>query len=69
MAQQTNSEAVLSPGIDPDLNFETPNISCEYYNHCRFLNDFSANTGLKLLHINARSLQKMFHILLTILTS
>ena len=55
---QTNDNTVLNSNIDPDLNFETPDISCDYYDQDKFLKDFNKNTSTKLLHLNARSLQK-----------
>ena len=44
--------------IDPDLNFEAPDIGCDYYDQDQFLDNFRSNTDSKLLHINARSLPK-----------
>ena len=39
-------------------NFETPDISYDYYDQDKFLKDFKKITSTKLLHLNARSLQK-----------
>ena len=44
--------------IDPDLNFEAPDIGCDYYDQDQFLDNFKSNTDSKLLHINDQSLPK-----------
>ena len=55
---QVNDHTVINCNIDPDLNFVTPDISCDYYDVYKFSSDFNNNTCTKLLHVNARSLKK-----------
>ena len=51
----TDHTTIVNPDIDPDLNFESLDIHCTYYDQDDFLTDFGQNSNMKLLHINARS--------------
>ena len=52
----------MIPQIDPDENFQAATSNCDYYDQDEFLNAFSKTRcpNLKILHINARSLNKNF---------
>ncbi len=42
--------------IDPDININLPDTTCNYYDQDQFVDSFMFNQHMKLLHINARSL-------------
>ena len=44
--------------IDPDINLYIPDKNCNYYDQNESLDNFITSSEIKLLHINARSLQK-----------
>ena len=48
----------MNSNIDPDINFNIPDKNCNYYDQNEFLDNFITSTDIKLLHFNARSLQK-----------
>ena len=41
----------VDPNMDPDLNYDLPDISCDCYDQNIFLNTFNVNTNAKLLQI------------------
>ena len=48
----------MTSDIDPDLNLDIPDKSCNYYDQDGFIEHFVMSTDIKLLHFNARSLRK-----------